>query len=144
MTAHAISPQAEQLLTGIGTRVTPARVRVLAHLLSQHSAATHHDIEQALDRHEKIDRVTLYRTLDWLVAQELAHKVLGADRVWRFRANNQSAAGHHQHAHFKCDACATTICLGPVPPARNTLALPKGYVSKEVEVTVKGLCPACA
>jgi Fur family transcriptional regulator, ferric uptake regulator len=143
MTTHAFSTQAEQLLTGIGTRVTPARVRVLAFLLAQQSAATHHDIEQALDRHEKIDRVTLYRTLDWLVAQDIAHKVLGADRAWRFRAN-QSAAGHHQHAHFKCEQCATTICLNSVPAAKNTPALPKGYVAKEVEMTVKGLCPACA
>lgn len=143
MTTPAFSSQAEQLLTGIGTRITPARVRVLAFLLAQQSAATHHDIEMALDRQEKIDRVTLYRTLDWLLAQGIAHKVLGADRAWRFRAN-QSEAGHHQHAHFKCDRCAITVCLGGIPAAKKAVALPQGYVAKEIEVTVKGLCPACA
>jgi Fur family transcriptional regulator, ferric uptake regulator len=135
--------RAQVLISETGSRLTGARVRVLAYLLAQQVAVTHHDIEGALADEEKIDRVTLYRTLDWMVAQGLAHKMMSEDRVWRFRAN-ESAAAHRQHAHFKCERCATMICLGGMAAATKTLALPPGYRAQEVEMTVKGLCPACA
>lgn len=142
MNAPSLTSRAEVLIGETGSRLTLARVRVLAFLLAQQAAVTHHDIEAALDSEDRIDRVTLYRTLDWLVAQGLAHKMLGEDRVWRFRAN-ETAAAHRQHAHFKCERCATMICLGSMAPSSKSLALPEGYRALEVEMTVKGLCPAC-
>lgn len=135
--------RAEVLVSATGARLTGARVRVLAFLLSQEKAVTHHAIEDGLDTHEKIDRVTLYRTLDWLLAQGLVHKMLGEDRAWRFRAN-ETADAHRQHAHFKCDRCASMICLMHSTPATSTLTLPPGYEALQVDMTVKGLCPACA
>ncbi len=143
MSSPALHARAEVLIGETGSRLTGARVRVLAFLLSQHTAVTHHDIEAALDGSDKIDRVTLYRTLDWLLAQGLAHKVLSEDRVWRFRAN-ESAAAHRQHAHFKCERCASVTCLGSTAAASKSLVLPEGYQATETEMTVKGLCPACA
>ncbi|QYF94463.1 transcriptional repressor [Massilia sp. PAMC28688] len=143
MNSPSFLARAEVLITETGSRLTGARVRVLGFLLAQQAAVTHHDIEGALGGAEKIDRVTLYRTLDWLVAQGLAHKMMSEDRVWRFRAN-ESAAAHRQHAHFKCERCATMICLGGMAAAAKSLALPPGYRALEVEMTVKGLCPACA
>lgn len=142
MSSPALLARAEVLIGETGSRLTGARVRVLAYLLGQQSAVTHHDIEGALDGQDKIDRVTLYRTLDWLLAQGLAHKVLSEDRVWRFRAN-ESASAHRQHAHFKCERCATVTCLASTATATKSLALPQGYRALEVEMTVKGLCPGC-
>jgi Fur family ferric uptake transcriptional regulator len=140
MVPHA---RAELLVAATGARLTGARVRVLAFLLLQKKAVTHHAIEAGLDAHAKIDRVTLYRTLDWLVAQGLAHKMLGEDRAWHFRAN-EPAAAHHQHAHFKCERCASMICLVAAMPNLQTLALPAGYRARALEMTVKGLCAPCS
>lgn len=142
MPTQAISDDAEELIRRTGARTTAARVRVLAFLLTQTNAASHHQIEGALDRHEKIDRVTLYRTLDWLIETGLVHKVAGADRAWHFRANNDRLA-HHQHAHFKCNRCAMVVCLEKVDAVNRLPALPEGYRGMEVEMTVKGLCAAC-
>ena len=142
MSSPHLHARAEALIGQTGSRLTGARVRVLAFLLGQQTAVTHHDIEGALDGQEKIDRVTLYRTLDWLLAQGLAHKMLSEDRVWRFRAN-ESASTHRQHAHFKCERCTTVTCLSGMATATKSLPLPEGYRALEVEMTVKGLCPAC-
>lgn len=142
MNSPSLHTRAEVLIGATGSRLTLARVRVLAFLLAQHTAVTHHEVESALDAHDKIDRVTLYRTLDWLLAQGLAHKVLSEDRVWRFRAN-ETAAAHRQHAHFKCERCASVTCLASTATAAKSLALPAGYRAMEVDMTVKGLCPAC-
>lgn len=130
---------AQALLAKRGARATRARIDVLAMLLAQSEALSHHDVEGKLPRGHDIDRVTLYRVLEWLVAQGLAHKVAGDDRVWRF-----SAAGHvgdGAHAHFQCSDCGRVVCLEQTRvPA---IALPAGFQRAEVEVTVKGTCDAC-
>jgi Fur family ferric uptake transcriptional regulator len=134
--------QADALIRQQGLRSTAVRVRVLAFLLEQHSAVTHLQIESELNANEKVDRVTLYRTLDWLLEKNLAHKVVGVDRAWCFRANVSDSA-HQHHAHFKCQRCAKVLCLDQLRANGQSPGLPEGYRSMEVELTIKGLCPKC-
>jgi Fur family transcriptional regulator, ferric uptake regulator len=133
--------RAEELLRGTATRVTRGRVAVLAALLESRRALTHHEVETKLDRLHNIDRVTVYRVLEWLTDQGLAHRLSGDDRVWRFTAERQEHEGNHPH--FKCSTCGDMICLhnGHAFPAIN---VPVGYRSDHVEITVKGQCPGCA
>ena len=138
----ALLHQAENLIKRTGSRPTRARVMVLAVLSSQRSAVTHHQIERALGSHEKIDRVTLYRVLEWLTAKGLAHKVLSGDRAWHFHVNEHVSI-HHEHAHFKCNRCEKVVCLDEIKLGRS-LSLPRGYRAQEIDMTVKGLCASCA
>jgi len=80
--------------------------------------------------------------LEWLTAHELAHKIAGEDRVWRFNAAGDEGGRSHAHAHFKCNDCGDVICLDEVRAARD-IRLPSGYRSQAVELTVKGLCAEC-
>ncbi|XZG70549.1 Fur family transcriptional regulator [Chitinibacteraceae bacterium HSL-7] len=117
-------------------RITPWRVRVLTLLLSTQHPLSHQDVLNALG--PDADRVTVYRILDWLTEVELAHKLAGDDRIWRFAA----APTPHHHAHFHCQRCGRFYCLEDVstdPPA----ALPPGFAAESVEITVKGICAAC-
>lgn len=133
---------AQALLAARGARATRARIDVLSVLLAADEALSHHDVERRLARSHDIDRVTLYRVLEWLTVQGLAHKVSGDDRIWRF-----SAAGHtdgravHAHAHFECSGCGRVICLEEA--LMPSIALPAGFRRREIEVTVKGTCDAC-
>jgi len=128
------------MIRALGARVTRARVAVLAALLAAERALTHHEVEKRVNRVHGIDRVTVYRVLEWLTNGELAHKIAGDDRVWRFNAADQNQA--RQHAHFKCHRCGTVICLDE-PGARPKIKLPPGFQSQQVELTVKGLCVKC-
>ena len=123
-----------------GARVTRPRVEVLARLLTARRALTHHEVERQVNRVLGMDRVTIYRVLEWLTAQELAHRISGDDRVWRFNAANDAHA--RRHAHFKCNHCGEVICLDRAVAARG-IPLPSGYRSQEIELTVKGLCAGC-
>lgn len=127
--------QAAALIAGRGARQTRARIQALAVLLRSRRALSHHDIEAAMGGLQDIDRVTLYRVLEWLTEQGLAHKLVDEDRVWRF-----SAVGG-EHAHFQCNQCGEVICLSEtkVPAIR----LPDGFHRNEVEVVVKGSCADC-
>jgi Fur family ferric uptake transcriptional regulator len=129
-----------------GARATRARIDVLSVLLAAHEALTHHDIEARLKPGHDIDRVTLYRVLEWLVDQGLAHKLAGDDRAWRFSSGGQgnqdsSQPAGHAHAHFRCSACGKVVCLDEAKLA--AVALPAGFRGREIEVTIKGNCDEC-
>lgn len=138
MTRRSTSPSATALIEASGQRVTRARVVVLETLLAAEHALTHVEIKQALARRRrKIDRVTLYRVLDWALNQSLVHKMTGDDRAWRF-----SAAPVAEHAHFNCTHCGQVYCLESLTPAVS-LTLPRGFKLQHAEVSVHGLCPHC-
>lgn len=82
--------------------------------------------------------MTLYRALEWLESNGLAHKVAGEDRIWRFRGTD---ATHREHAHFQCRSCGSTVCLDDVPPPRAKA--PRGYRVEGAALTLRGLCPNC-
>jgi Fur family ferric uptake transcriptional regulator len=134
---------AELRLAELGVRATRSRIDVLATLIAAQRALTHNEVESRLEQRRDVDRVTLYRVLDWLTAQGLAHKFSGDDRVWRFSITGPGdAAGGHAHAHFQCSDCGKVICLDEARlPA---IPLPRGFRRREVEVTVKGSCDECA
>ena len=67
--ASASDPAAR--IRAAGARATPARVRVLELLSAAPSPLSHYDIEQSLGE-GSLDRVTLYRVLDWMVEAGLA------------------------------------------------------------------------
>jgi Fur family ferric uptake transcriptional regulator len=103
---------------------------------------SHHEIEATIGERRAVDRVTLYRVLDWLTANELAHKLAGDDRVWRFAAVHAEDR-HGEHAHFQCSECGKVVCLASAARLPN-IPLPGGYRRREVEVTVRGWCDRCA
>lgn len=137
---------AETLMAPLG-RTTPARLRVLEILLQARHALSHGEIEAQLAPEGALDRVTLYRVLDWLVERGLAHKIAGGDQVWRFNATHgagQGAEGRnsHEHAHFQCSRCGRLFCLDEIRPVL-AVSLPKGFRCDEARLTLHGLCAEC-
>ena len=45
------------------------------------------------------------------------------------------------HIHFFCEQCHRTFCLRETP--LPTLTLPADYLVQQVQLIVKGICPAC-
>ncbi len=131
---------AERAIRAAGERLTAPRAAVLETLLAARRALTHHEVEAALAPRLAVDRVTVYRVLDWLVAIGLAHRLAGEDRTWRYLASQGDA--HAAHAHFMCSRCGRTVCLDgvAVPPRVKT---PPGFRPERVEMNVKGLCAGC-
>lgn len=133
--------QAEALVRQTGARLTQPRVRVLAFLLAQRHPLTHHEIHAALPG-AALDAVTLYRVLEWLTEHNLAHRISGADQVWRFGAAPGADTGDHEHAHFQCTHCDAVTCVNEVPLPRR-VKLPEGFLGQEVDFMIRGICPRC-
>lgn len=157
---------AESQLRETTLRTTDARIKVLAVLLEAHHAFSHQDIQDTLP---DMDRVTLYRALDGLTDVGLTHKIAGDDRVFRYNVGSEQAGKQiqqHQHGHFKCTRCAKVFCIDnadtqlfstdapthadSASALRQQLqsvvqaSLGKGFLSHEIELTIKGWCVDCA
>lgn len=141
--ARPATPHPEDILLAAGERPTPARCAVLGVLLETERALTHHEIGDRLGGGVQINRVTLYRVLEWLVRHQLAHRIAGEDRVWRFNAFAPEEEAGHRHAHFRCNRCVSVTCLEGMSTT-FALSLPAGFRSQEVELTISGICAECA
>ena len=131
----------EDILLAAGERATPARCAVLGVLLAAERALTHLEIGARLGM--QLNRVTLYRVLEWLVQHHIAHKIADEDRVWRFNASPPAAEANHRHAHFRCNRCVSVTCLEGMSTT-FALSLPAGFRSQEVDLTISGICAECA
>jgi Fur family ferric uptake transcriptional regulator len=133
----------ESTIRARGARATPARVRVLSLLHSARGPLSHGDIEGLLSKEAlpEMDRVTLYRVLDWLVDVELAHKATNARGVFCFTPATPNLE-HTQHVHFRCTGCGSVICLDSPPPPPPEL--PKGFRLARMELDINGECRGCA
>jgi Fur family ferric uptake transcriptional regulator len=132
----------ESAIRATGARVTSARLQVLGLLQSSQGPLSHSDIEELLTRNAlpEIDRVTLYRVLDWLVDVGLAHKAANTRGVFCFTVA-QPNIEHKRHAHFRCNDCGKVICLDMPPPSPPKL--PNGFRLASVELDISGECPDC-
>ncbi len=132
---------ARRLVKESGGRNTGARRNVLACLIAAERALSHSEIEAQLTDTD-LDRVTLYRVLEWLVEQSLAHRVgglSGFDRAMRFAFSRPEQG--HAHAHFQCVQCGTTMCLDGV--AVPALSVPSGIQLQGIELAAYGYCARC-
>ena len=141
MTPEEINHTVTDLLSQVSGRRTTNRESVLSILLSAPTALNHQNIEEiAKQRGLSLDRVTLYRTLDWLIEQGIAHRIASVNRAWYF-----SAVAHPKtqpHAHFHCKKCEQIYCLEEVhaTPLNN---LPKDYQLDEADLSLQGQCVSC-
>jgi Fur family ferric uptake transcriptional regulator len=148
-TEPATLEAAQDRLRELGARVTQPRVAILACLIGSDDPLTHQAVIDRLPGGvDAIDRVTVYRVLDWLVERGVAQKRAGNDRIFRFSLVEHEAARaqvHRQHSHFHCSRCDRTFCLDPAstPAPAVTPAVPSGFAIEHVELTVNGVCAEC-
>lgn len=122
--------------------ITDSRKKILSLFLGQTGALSHGDIEKRAG--DKVDRVTIYRTLQTFVDKGIIHIIPTSDNSIRYAlCKDECTEGHHHdhHIHFVCNKCNNTCCLDDV--ATPDIKLPKGYIAKHVEVVVEGICKNC-
>lgn len=130
------------ILKSANLSVTVSRKKILSLFLATDGALSHADIEQEAD--EKMDRITIYRTLQAFVQKGIIHIIPTTDNSIRYAlCKDECSEGHHhdQHVHFVCSECHTTYCLEHtnVPHVK----LPSGFTEAQTEVIVNGLCARC-
>jgi len=120
---------------------TECRVAVLKVLMRAHTPLRQDQIALRLGKN-RLNKVTIYRTLESFCRAGLVHKVFMHRRARHFELANH--CGEVQcHPHFTCKNCGVTRCLvGIVVPIVK--GLKKGFVVHRQQVRLEGLCPTCA
>ncbi len=134
---------ADDLLSRVrarGWRLSPQRRAVGEVLAGEHVHLTAEEVhERARRRLPEISRATVYNTLNELVAMGEVLEVDVVDGPKRYDPN----VGE-QHDHLVCDGCSS---IRDVPRSGEPPAIPDparaGYLVTAVDVTYRGLCPAC-
>ncbi|MDO9082201.1 MAG: transcriptional repressor [Humidesulfovibrio sp.] len=130
---------AEECLQGCGLPATENRVLVVQAL----SGADHPQTPQELlaGLAGRMNRVTLYRILDLLVAHGAAARHNADGRAFRY-CLGKGAAGH---SHFHCTRCGQTQCLESrtLEPGLSRLLSSLPMRVDMAEVTLGGVCESC-
>lgn len=133
--------KARKMLKQARLYCTEARVAVLRTLLQ---AARPLRQDQIAPQAAKgtLNKVTVYRTLESLVAAGLVHRAFMHGRAWHFELADHCTE-KQCHPHFTCTNCGVTHCLidASVPMAKIAN---KGFIISRQQVRLEGLCPDCA
>ncbi len=132
-----------QILKSNGLSKTEVRKKVLELFIDSEVALSLPDIESSFD---KLDRITLYRTLKTFENKGIIHKAIDGTNHPKYAMCEEDCDEHHHkdnHAHFHCTACNKTICLEEVPTP-NIPNIPTGYTVQETTLILSGICDNCA
>lgn len=137
-----LQQQTEHLLKEHNLRVTDNRAEILKVFLQKNYALSQPDLEREMG--EKLDRVTIYRTLTSFVENGLLHKVLddaGASKFALCTHSHEKEAHTDEHIHFKCTNCNNTNCLDEL--SFPHFKAPAGYSFSNTNILIQGICPKC-
>ncbi len=115
---------------------TNGRVKILKELLNTEVALSERELQNRLK--SICDRATIYRTLKSLTNKGVIHKIATEGTVAKFVIKTAP----EDHIHFKCTDCGKVQCMTGVVP--DNIELPKGFIKKETNYLIIGICDECA
>ena len=131
-----------KLLEDNSLRKTTVRKKVLELFMKSKEALSLSDIEGEF---EKLDRITLYRTLKTFENKGIIHRAVDGTNHPKYAmciADCSEHSHYDNHAHFHCTSCGKTICLESVqvPKIPN---LPEGFIVEDTALIISGKCEGC-
>ncbi|BEG97787.1 Fur family transcriptional regulator [Bacteroides sedimenti] len=130
----------EKILENRGIKPTAMRILVLKELHSQSEAMSIYDLEQKFN---KVERTTLFRTLNTFEENNLIHKIDDGSGAVKYALcqENCTCKLEDLHVHFLCMKCKKTFCLENIPVP--FVQLPDNFEFKTANFVIKGICPQC-
>jgi len=119
---------------------TAMRKLVLIVLMEQKVAISLSDLENKFD---KVDKVTLYRTLKTFEENKLIHSIDDGTGSLKYALCKETCQCHPEelHVHFLCTICNQTYCLNEI--SVPLIHLPVNFSLESVNMVVKGICANC-
>ncbi len=135
-----LDEQLNQRLARTGLRPTAQRRHVYNVLLQKRDHPSAEEVFiRAKQTMPEISMATVYNCLDTLVHCGLVRQVNLERGATRYCSNM------NEHHHFYCDLCGCAFDIDPVLKATQPrLHVPIGFKVRRFEISVRGLCPACA
>lgn len=126
-----------------GVRLTPLRRRVLEVLAGGHAPVGAYDIVEQLKKFgESAPAMSVYRALDFLVGEGLAHRIESRNA---FLACNRGHQSDDIVVFLLCERCSTVaeVTSGAVGRDLSKAASAVGFEAHAPVLEIKGLCETC-
>ena len=132
-----------EMLAGAELSPTANRLRVLEVVGNNSYPLSADDIFKTLERSGAINRVTVYRILDLLVAKGLVDRISTGGRAAYYGLAPNTH--HRPHPHFYCKLCGQMDCLNPDSLNIDASLLQRTFPGEidKVEIRVDGICKNC-
>jgi len=130
----------EKIMLPPAKRITHQREIILQKLRSVTSHPTADELYMTVKEHlPRISIATVYRNLEWLVANGLAQKIEVSGRPKRFDGTVQP------HYHVRCQMCGKVedAVLAPLEDINSRAEKYTGYTICGHSIEFYGICPAC-
>lgn len=130
----------ETLLNLGNIKITRQRLMLLGRIISIDSAFSANDLYEKLE--DRIDLVTIYRTLQLLCDRKILREVINRDDR---RYYELSCIHNPVHPHFYCSSCRKIYCIKAPHPGRlaRRSGLEKNFIIHETQLQYSGICPSC-
>ena len=137
----------EKILLEREIRPTAVRLLVLRALTDSTYAVSLTDLEAQLGT---VDKSSIFRTLTLFQAHHLVHSVSDGCGQTKYAlcppgchcGINGEPDLEDLHIHFSCEECHRTFCMRGL--SIPEVHLPEGFVLKNANYVLIGLCPECA
>lgn len=139
--------RAQALCAARGVQLTALRREVLELLLLRQGSAKAYDLQDDMrQRHGRVAPTTVYRALDFLMEQQLVHRVDTLNRFVVCNLDHEPQDQHHDHTMMLvCSRCGQVTEVHDETAAeaigRALQADAPGFRTMDIEI--KGLCGAC-
>ncbi len=134
--------EADDRCARAGERMTQPRRRALTLLLEAARPLKAYDLIDGFGEDGRAAKPpTVYRALDFLSKQGLAHRIESLNAYVACELGER----RHSAAFLICDCCGGAVEIEPFAPERiQAAAAEAGYVIEDVMIEAHGRCPACA
>ena len=132
---------ARKTIQSAGLRATPARVATLKVLAEAKTPLTHAEVSEAIQQLE-VDKATVFRNLNDMVAVQLVRRSELGDHVWRFELIRESDQEHGAHPHFVCVDCGTVSCAEDIELSQKSKSASQ-LIGQVTEILLRGHCNDC-
>jgi Fur family ferric uptake transcriptional regulator len=125
-----------------GLKLTPQRLRIAETTFGAHRHFTSEELYTLVKKREPlVGRVTVYRTLEHLVASGMVEELSIAKGV----ATYEHTVGHTHHDHLICTSCGkvTELSSPRLETVKQEEAVALGWEPQHHSLKVYGLCPDC-
>jgi len=125
-----------------GLKLTPQRLRIAETTFGAHRHFTSEELYTLVKKREPlVGRVTVYRTLEHLVASGMVEELSIAKGV----ATYEHTVGHTHHDHLICTSCGkvTELSSPRLETVKQEEAVALGWQPQHHSLKVYGLCPDC-
>lgn len=131
---------ATEILLNHQIKKTSPRVSIINALQKSDFPLSESEVKERMG--DLYDRITFYRSVQTLIEAGIIHRIV-AGHITKYALNHCRDDHQHEtdHVHFFCEQCKALVCLNEIKI--QSYSLPVGFVKKECDVVIKGLCTSC-